>query len=297
MWSLLNRWTAKFPTCRGLAAVALLMAETSLMAGEDRFGIRSENTITTEDQERKERYTNWMRTYAEATEVVVPATKKNEEQTAKLVPTPVFRYSDEEHDIPDATMWVWTHDNRPVAVQKVEGNNHGGGQKWTICFASLSEDVMSVHWPSGRVFAAQKPGLSFHPVPNAEPPADNPRARTAQIKTIKERFTARLNVEGKGGAETRTMPKPLFEYTDQDSKLPRGAIFGMTSTGTNPNLLLLIEARTSSDGKLQWEYAHARMTSSSIRFRLDDAEIWAEKEVPNGSFDNWIYYFLRRDFK
>ena len=68
------------------------------------------------------------------------------------------------------------------------------------------------------------------------------------------------------------MAKSIFEYSDPQSKLPLRAIFGMTSTGTTPDLLLLIEARRDVDGKLRWEYAHARMTSNSLRVRLDDTD-------------------------
>ena len=255
-----------------------------------------------EAQARKERYTNWMRKYAEGTKIKILGAsepRSDKEQLAELFPNPVFRYSDEQRFIPDATLWVWTRDARPVAFQKVEGNNHGGGQAWTICFASLSEGLISVDWPMNRKYVARTPGVAFSPIPGAEAPTDNPRVRTAQLKSLKERFTGRLSVneDGTGGAETRTMPKPIFEYADPETKLPRGAIFGMTSTGTNPDLLLLIEARPDSDGKLRWEYAHARMTSNSVRVRLDDTEVWAEESVAAAAFENWTYYFLHRDFK
>lgn len=140
--------------------------------------------------------------------------------------------------------------------------------------------------------------MKFAPVPAAEAPAGNPRLRTLQLKALKDRFAGRLSVndDGSGGAETRTIPKPLYEYTDPQTKLPIGAIYGMTSTGTNPDLLLLIEARPDSNGKLRWEYAYARMTSNSVRVRLDDTEVWAEKSVASGEFENWTFFFLRREF-
>ena len=250
-----------------------------------------------EAQARKERFTNWMRTYAEGTEIRLAAKDDGEEQLAELVPKPVFRYSDVEQRIPDGTLWVWTQNARPVAFQKVEGNNYG--QRWTICFASLSEGLLDVSWANGMKFTARKPGVKFSPFPRADVPADNSRARTAQLKALKDRFTARLkmNNDGTGGAEARTMPKSLFEYSDPETKLPVGAIFGITSTGTNPDLLLLIEARRDGDGRLRWEYAYARMTANGVRLRLDDAEIWTEKAVATAAFDNWIFYFLPRDFQ
>lgn len=258
-----------------------------------------DNAVKQAAKDRKEKFTQWMRTYAEKTEIRLKDDPEAKEPAIELVPNPVFRYSDEERLIPDATLWVWTRDARPVALQKVEGNNYGGDKAWTICFASLAEELIDVRWPSGRRYAAQKPGVTFTPFPRAEAPAATTRARTAQIKALKDRFTGRLNIDGEGnnGAETRTMVKPIFEYADPKSKLPLGAIFGMTSTGTNPDLLLLIEARADGDGNLRWEYAHARMTSAALRLSLDDSEIWTESGVRDGVFDNWTYYFLPREFK
>ena len=250
-------------------------------------------------QERKERFTNWMREFAEKT-VIVQTKSGREDQPAKLVPHPVFRYSDEQRLIPDATLWVWTVDGHPAAFQKVEGNNYGGGQ-WTICFASLSEDLVKVTWPGGREFQAQKPGVAFKPIPSGETPSDEPRTRTRQMKVLKDRFSGRLGPganEG-GGAETRFMTKPIFEYTEPDSKLARGAIFGMSATGTNPDLLLMIEARRDGEGKLRWEYACARMTAEPLVVRLDKAEVWSESNSgPNNiAPGNWIYFFLPRSFE
>jgi len=268
-------------------------------------GIRADDSDEDADkqaaQARKERFTNYMRDYAESTAIRLTDGNGDPEQAVKLVPKPVFRYSDEERFIPDATLWVWTRDARPVAFQKVEGNNHGGGQMWTICFASLSEGLLNVRWPLARPqreYAARTPGVTFEPIPKVDPPAETARKRTMQLRALKDRFSGRLGVndQGKGGAATRTMATPIFEYADSESKLPLGAIFGLSSTGTNPDLLLLIEARRDGEGKWRWEHAHARMTSASVRMRLDEDEIWAEGNATAGALDNWTFYFLGRDF-
>jgi hypothetical protein len=289
-----------------IPVAGILLAGAASIVTLSALNVNAVNADDTEDaadqqaaKERKEKFTKWMRSYAEETRIRLKDQPEAQEPAIELVSNPVFRYSDEERLIPDATLWVWTRDARPVALQKVEGNNYGGGAAWTICFASLSEDLIDVRWPSGRRYEAQKPGVTFSPFPRAEPPAGTARLRTAQIKSLKERFTARLNIDGDGnnGAETRTMAKPVFEYADPKSKLPLGAIFGMTSTGTNPDLLLLVEARSDGDGNLRWEYACARMTSAALRISLDDSEIWTETGVRAGAFANWTFYFLPRDFK
>jgi hypothetical protein len=245
-------------------------------------------------QARKERYMNWMRNYAETTTIRLAPKGGESEQTAKLVPKPVFRYSDELRQYPDATLWVWTRGTRPVALQKIEVNNNGG-QLWMVCFASLSEGLLDVQWPGRRRYSARTPGLTFKPIPKADSPAETARARTVQLKALKDRFSARLGID-----EMRMMSTPFFEYADPESKLPMGAIFGMSFTGTNPDLLLLIEARRDAENKWRWEYAPARMTADAVRMRLDDEEVWAEEHVRINNpsvFDNWTFYFFGRDFE
>jgi hypothetical protein len=254
--------------------------------------------------ERKERYSKWMRTYAEETQIELQGgnpDNNGDRKSAEMVPNPVLRYSDEEHRIPDATLWVWTSEGRPVAFQKVEGNDHGGGRQWTICFASLSEGAVKVKWPMGRSFASR--GVTFRPIPDAETPSDSARLRTGQIKVLKERFSAGFGfkADGKAGdigwGEARILSKPLFEYSDPKTKMPWGALFGMSSTGTNPGAILLIDARPGEAGKLQWHYGLARMTTVSVRASLDNVEIWSEPEVKQLVPDRWTYFFLPRDFR
>jgi hypothetical protein len=250
-----------------------------------------------EVQERRERFLKWMREFAEQTLVVEEADGEVKERTSRLVPIPVFRYADEARKIRDATLWVWTRNARPVAFQKIEAEHLGGPEQWTICFASLSERLLKASWPGGNKYAAQKPGVTFRPIPKADAPADNVRTRSVQLKTLKDRFTGRLDVEQKFGGPTRTMAKPIFEYSDPESNLPLGAIFGMSAYGTNPDLLLLIEARRDGDGKWRWEYALARMTIASLRVHLDEAEVWSEEFSPPGNpvLGNWTFFFLPRD--
>jgi len=57
------------------------------------------------------------------------------------------------------------------------------------------------------------------------------------------------------------------------------------------------EVRRDGDGKLRWEYAHARMTAEPVLVRLDGVEVWSEPASgPNSTAPgNWICYFLDRD--
>src|SRR5688572_24616661 len=72
----------------------------------------------------------WMQEYAEATTVWIDPI---DNEVADLVPQPVFRYADQPRNIPDATLWVWTKDGRPVAFQKLEVDARPGFSQWTVC--------------------------------------------------------------------------------------------------------------------------------------------------------------------
>ena len=73
-------------------------------------------------QERKEKYETWMREFAEGTRIRIrsPGVAENE---AQVVAHPIFRYSGDNIHADDATLWVWTHQARAVAFQKIEVNN------------------------------------------------------------------------------------------------------------------------------------------------------------------------------
>jgi hypothetical protein len=264
-------------------------------------------TTKVEQQEakaRKARYSSWMREYSEETAIELVDADPESDRKVKLVPQPIFRYSSDVF-ADDATLWVWTHHDRPIAFQKVEVNNIGGKPKWTICFGSTYEGLFEVRWPGERRFKARAPGVAFRPIPDAAPPGGNAKTRTAQLKGLKDRFTGHVAGWGPKGRieyDLDCLPKPLFEYADPVAKLPLGAVFSLVNhDGGNltPIFLLLVEARPDRDGKLRWEYAFRRLTIWSARLRLDQTEVanLPLVEVDDQIHDDWTFYFLDRDFE
>lgn len=242
-------------------------------------------------KDRSEKLLNFSRTYSENTRVVVHANGK--EQVGELKVEPVMRYSDEPRFISDATLWVWSVNSRPVAIQKVEVNDLVAVPLWTICFGSFSESNLEVTWSSGQTFQSKEPGWVFEPIADADAPAERAAARSLQMRALSRRFSGDVfPVTQKSKVEMRLLPKPLYEYFDPETKLPVGAIFSLASNGTNPTIFLAIEARRDKDGRLGWYHAHTRMTSDTGVLRLDDKTIWEFQEVKH---ENWVHFFLRRD--
>jgi hypothetical protein len=234
-----------------------------------------------------------MRELAEASDVRFAAGDK----AAKLVTSPVFRYDDQPRRFIDATMWIWTDGVRPVACQKVEARRHFDTNKplWGYCFTSISPVQITARWSADRDWKSTEAGISFQPVPGADSPAATSAARRRQAREIARGFACRMLVNPRTDetAEMRLLTTPIYEYADPESKLLLGAVFGFEMNGTNPDLLVLVEARGE---KPAWHFAPARMTTGGLTLKFGDKTVWDVPFVEPGAgpFSNWLFFTTPR---
>lgn len=207
----------------------------------------------------------------------------------QLVATPVFRYSDELRHIEDAGLWIWTERGRPVATMKVERYKPGiHPTPWLYCFVSLSPELASAEWDAAPTFHARKPGVTWLPL--ADRPAATRAGRLVQMRDIARRFAAEMQEPNDATKVTqmRLLSRPLYRY-DEHPEGPRdGALFGFTGTGTNPDLLLLIDLPKEGP----WQFGLAQSTLAGVTVRLQDKVV---ADFPSGAgkgrvFDTWTYF-------
>jgi hypothetical protein len=205
---------------------------------------------------------------------------------------PVFRYSDEEREIFDATLWLWTDEGRPIALQKEEAAASLGEPKWTVCFASFASGEVDARWPRGGFgFRTTAPGCDFRAIPDGPEPAKQPRLIQSQIRQLSKRFAATLHYEGRGKSVSRLLARPIHEYSAEKQGVLAGAIFGFAAHGTNPDGYLQIELRRTTSGR-EWVYGCARMTIYGIDVSLDDKRVWTCEDVTPvpGYFERWCFF-------
>ena len=214
---------------------------------------------------------------------------------AKLVEEPIFRYSDEQRFIRDATMWIWTEQGRPVSVMKLERYSFPDPKRqWLFNVGSASPSLIMVTWPFDREFESKKPGLSFQPLKGGTEIADTKAARLIQLKQLSRRFAATMTGGAADDAKTemRLLPTPLFRYVSSPDHIADGALFGLSATGTNPDAIVAIQWR--GDGKeARWEFGVTGMTNGGLQVRLDDTPVWSQPYlVSRGQvFETWAYFF------
>lgn len=234
-----------------------------------------------------------MRARAEQTSVVVVSDEQ--QLAAKLVPAPLFRYSDQPRDIIDASFWAWQRRGRPVAFQKIEVYRRQGRLHWFYCLSSSSESRIAVEWEVGEKWSAKKPGIAFRSFPEGPAAARTKAGRLRQMRAMARRLTVTLRDEIADTQEDlRLLTQPIQRYGDPSDESFGGAVFGYASNGTNPDALALIQTRQAPSGPA-WEYAWIQMTAGHLTGRLDGQTVWtAPYRVPNAAvpskFDTWMFF-------
>lgn len=249
------------------ACTALLAASNFLLA-EESDGVPAAERATRLVQTN--RILDAMRVYSGPDRKGDPATRTSE---------PVLRYTDSTRQTSDSTLWLWGAAGRPIAIVAIEHYPKNPEKKRWICeVASLSNERISVEYGDYIDWTAKKPGLELVQLEGAPAPSEQPAARLLQIKQLQRRFTAHEKASIEGRIELRPLAKPLHRYQDIDAGIVDGAIVSFTN-GTNPEVLLVLEARTTSQGGAEWQFALVQMTGEAVFAELDVKEIWTRGEA------------------
>ena len=197
----------------------------------------------------------------------------------KLVETPVLRYSDQTRQAQESALWVWSAGGRPSAVLAIEFYpSRPRETSWLYEIASLSTERIGARGGDGLNWSAREPGLTFQALEGIGEPADKPARRLTQLKEIHRRFTAHEQTPGEGRIELRPLTSPLLRYTDTDKGVLDGAILAFAN-GTNPEVLLVLEARTRPDPPATWQYALVQLSGAEVTTELDGVAIWKQGEA------------------
>jgi len=214
----------------------------------------------------------------------------------KLHPEPLLRWNNQVVREDDGMLFLWTEGTggQPVAtaqffVQRAD---------WHHEFQSLSQQGFDARFEGGggRGWAWQpnRPGLGFVVADQVDPPAASAVQRLRQMKTIAGRFSAAVDQDEKFAApeQLRLLTTPIYRYAAADQGILDGALFAFTQ-GTNPEVLMLVEAYGSDPAKSIWRYGFARMSCFHLRVYRDDRIVWKKDREPVPTPDRTSPYFFR----
>ena len=98
--------------------------------------------------------------------------------------------------------------------------------------------------------------------PAAPAPAADAASRQRQIKQLAQKFSAHEFWDPDNSRfELRRLERPLHTYRDEDGGVLEGALYTLAN-GTNPELMLFVEARVDPKDKSRtvWQYTVGRLS-------------------------------------
>jgi hypothetical protein len=227
----------------------------------------------------------------------VSTVNETDKVEAKPLAKPLLHYYDQPRKILDGTLWCFGEQGRPAAFCKIEKIAVAGRNRWLYCFASLSTSPIEAEWAEGKTFSAKDPGVRFLDLPGAPLPAEGKEGRSRQVKDLVRRISVSLADPDLMFQENlRLLTQPLYRYEDAKAGILEGAIFGFSTNGTCPDLIVLVEAQKMKDAAAIWKIAAARMTNCELRLRDKDCEIWSAPFLRFGdrmgkNLETWMFFW------
>jgi hypothetical protein len=265
---------------------------------DDQNVARTEDKVpensTSHDNDRKQQREESLKAM-ESRALQVTVRPSDVQTDAELIAIPLLRYTDEPRRIFDATVWGWVAEGRLLAVCKIEHNDREGYPLWSTCFVSMATRRIEAEWSGGRRWSARKAGIELQTMNNTTPAtAGGQISRLREMKEIAARFKATIIKPRNNREEMRLFPRPVFRYETPTGNLLDGAAFGLTSNGTNPDAILVLELHESKGSAAEWKFGIAGMTAGELSVKLDDKEVWSKPSADGpGRFDSWLWFSER----
>ena len=185
---------------------------------------------------------------------------------------PLLRWGNPARTGEDGAVFLWLDGERPAVVGSVFTYRLGEKVHRKHELMSLATVPLTAEWKGQPAWTPDRGGIEWAPLPGARAPADASRRRTTQLRHFARRFRAHISELDGDEAELRLMPQPVYQYRAPAQGVLDGAIFSF-ALGTDPEVLLLIEARETTKGR-EWQYAFARFHFASLQASLGDEIVW-----------------------
>ncbi|MDB5350346.1 MAG: hypothetical protein JWN86_1593 [Planctomycetota bacterium] len=234
-------------------------------------------TSPAQEQKKEDDRTSWLpilKQHASDYEIVVQSESKTR---PKPLSEPILRWTQPVRGGDDGAVFLWVANGRPEVVGTVFTYRVPGSAR-TLQHEvhSLSLSPLETRWRGKSLWRSAKPGVTFHPVPDAPVPAPSGAARLRQMQEIARNFAGTSVHEKSGKNELRLMPRALYRYEPNGADPTDGALFCLAH-GTDPEIFLLLENRLNG-----WQFALARFSDLELHARYKGREVWT---VPHGNMN------------
>jgi hypothetical protein len=214
--------------------------------------------------------------YVKEVEAYSLAVESAPKQALELNKEPVFEWANPARSDQQGAVFLWLRDGRPAALACIFSHPHDKlpGRQVMHELHALDPEKLLVTRNEYNQWKPQA-GLGRKELPEAAAPAATPGARLLQMRRLAQEFTGHEVDRDQKRWELRLLPTPLYRYAPAKSGVVDGALFAlMSNAGTDPEVLLLIEANDAS-GKMRWEYACGRFSDWELHVQRKEMEVYS----------------------
>lgn len=194
---------------------------------------------------------------------------------AKLNPKPIYIWTNPTRsDGQNGAVYLWLHRGRPVVIGSIFSHPERGQRIVCHEFHTLAAEKLFPQRDADAEAWQPQAGVAMLPLPDVPMPEATASRRLTQMRSLSKQFTAHSIDYQKERWELRLLPQPMYRYEKPEGDVVDGAIFAyVTSAGTDPEVVLVLEARKTSNS-LAWYYRAIRFSDSNLYVRHDGKEIW-----------------------
>ncbi len=197
---------------------------------------------------------------------------------------PVLTWSNPEHGRVYGHVFLWTAGGRPEAIASIYRWYHPLKHS-SFELQSLSPGGLKASRAGSRLWEPHAAGIELKPLPHSPAPAKTPPQRLIQMRQLSRRFRVEATDRAEVESHLRLLTAPLYRYENTEQELIDGALFAFVQA-TDPDAVLLLEARRRSDGSTAWQFGLARLNSIELRAFHEDRQVWSAPELPWAEVQN-----------
>ena len=192
----------------------------------------------------------------------------------------IMRWANNSRGSQNGATMIWIKNGRPEAVCCI----YPWQGQLRHEFDSLSVGLIRGMKDGSIVWRPEKPGLTMTEIPNAPDPAATATRRKLQLRELSRQFKGIMTGwknDDSDREELRLLGQPLYRFESTDPEVIDGALFAFVQ-GTDPEILLLIEARSVNKAAPKWMYGFVRRISGGLEGHHNGKLVWeASKHPPN----------------